>query len=250
MLKYYMKEIIDKPEIKGRFEKIVSELKGKRVIVIGDKDSFIFLNRKYQLIKYMNIIAYVPSDKKTKLPAKYGIKNINQEQIFDEVADALLIVDENSYYVYNSMKNLENFKVVTLFEEEFKDENMNLDYLIKYKFDKTLKKLKQKLKGKKVLFYGGGLFFRLINKYYDLSQINAIGVVDKQCSQIPSMTDVCGYKIYKPEDIKELNPDYVVVSTKRIIAIAESLYFDYLKGTNIKITPLVKKGFWATFKDG
>ena len=250
MLKNYIKKIITDSEFINRAETIIAELQNKQVIIYGDCKSFCFLDKIFNLTKKLNIVAYIPSDKKTKLPNKYGIRNIKQEQIFSEVADAILITEENSYYIYNSMKNLEGFTVETLFEEEMQDENMNLDYLIKYKFDKTLEKLKQKLKNKKVLFYGGGLFLRLINKYYDLSQINAIGVVDKQCSQISSMTDVCGYKIYKPEDIKELNPDYVVISTKRIIAIAESLYFDYLKGTKIKITPLVKKGFWATYKEG
>lgn len=250
MLKYYTKKIIKNSDFNKRVEHCISELQGKRVIVLSSRESFCFLDRKYKFTDNINIVAYVPLDENTPLPKKYGIKNITKKQIYNENADAVFIIEESSYHLYNSMKELNDFKVITLFEEEFQDEFINMDFLMKYKFDKTFEKLKQKLKGKKVLFYGGGLFFRLINKHFDLSPLNAIGIVDKQSSQIPSMKEICGYKIYKPEDIKDLNPDYVVISTKRIVSIAESLYFDYLKGTKIKITPLVKKGIWATYKEG
>ena len=120
---------------------------------------------------------------------------------------------------------------------------------MKQNFEKTLPELAAKLKGKKVLFYGGGQFFRLINERFNLSEINAIGIIDKVLSIREGISEICGYKLYGPESIKELQPDYVVVTTKRLLDVYEDLYFNYLKGTKIKITPLVKRDFLSIIKE-
>ena len=120
---------------------------------------------------------------------------------------------------------------------------MNLDFLFKCKFDRHLKYLNKKLKGKKILFYGAGLFFDLIHKHYDLSELNVIGIVDKLKSSLQEGTEICGYKLYSPDEITELNPDYIVITTKKVLEVAEWLYYDCLKNSKIKLIPLVKKSF-------
>lgn len=250
--KYYefktkTKEFIDNAE------KVLSELKGKRVIIYGDVENYAELNRRYRFKEKFDIVAFISADENRKLSRLFGIKNIKQKEVSEEDFDAILItMEHDSEIILRDYKAEfgENTDIKCLFVEKYLDADFNLEYLLKYRFDKTLPKLVKKMKGKKVLFYGSGLFFRLINQYYDLSGLDAIGVVDKRFSQLDDCDEVCGYKLYSPEQIVELNPDYVLITTKRIIPIADFLYSKYLKNTNIKIMPLVKKGFFATIKEG
>ena len=53
------------------------------------------------------------------------------------------------------------------------------EYLKLIDFDSQYKKLIRKFKNKKILLYGGGKLFRLINERYDLSKLNIIGICDK-----------------------------------------------------------------------
>ncbi len=234
-------------------EKIMSELKGKKVLIYGDVGNYAELNNKYRFKEVFDIVAFASADSRKKLSKSYGIKNIKQKEISDIEFDAILItVEHNPAIIAKDLKSElgEDTDVKVMFVEEHLDADFSLEYLLKYKFDKTLPKLIEKMKGKKVLFYGAGLFFRVIYQYYDLSGLDVIGIADKQFSQLDDCDEICGYKLYKPEDITKLNPDYVLITTKVIISIAEFLYSKYLKNTSIKIMPLVKKGFFETIKSG
>ena len=132
---------------------------------------------------------------------------------------------------------------------EIRDETENLAYLKKYKFKKTLSKLVKKLQGKTVLLYGAGVFLETIKKHYDLSGLNIIGISDVKYEGYSKEDEFLGYKTYAPILIRELNPDYVVVSTKYYMKIVENLNDNILNGTDIKIKPLVRKGFWALLKE-
>lgn len=234
-------------------EKIISELKNKNVIVCGDSEYFLELNDKYKYNQFLNIVAFVEySNHKNHLPDTLGIKEIKPEHIKNEIYDYILILSGNSFRIKEQILSLleENeTRIKELFYEKFRDENVNMEFLMKHNFEKTLPKLIKKLKGKKVLFYGGGVLFQLINEKFNLSEINIIGVVDKVLSRLEGNEDICGYKLYSPECIKELNPDYVVVTTRRLFSVYEDLYFNYLKGTKIKITPLVKRDFITIIKE-
>ena len=135
-------------------------------------------------------------------------------------------------------------------EETIKDEKQNLSFLYENKFDKTYPKLVKKLKNKKVVLYGGGVFLETINKYFDLSKLNIIGIADKKycCEECKDETFL-GYKTLSPDEIKDLNPDFVLISTKFYISIFEDLYYNLFKNTNIKVKPLVKKSFWTLLKE-
>ena len=45
---------------------------------------------------------------------------------------------------------------------------------------------------------------------------------------------VMGYKVCTPKEIKDINPDYVLVSAKYYIDIMETLYYETLKGEYLK----------------
>ena len=249
----------------------MGEIKGKRVLLYGAGEAFVELNKKYFFTEILNVVAI--ADKKFEVEEcecgccccghehehkekkeQYfeGIKAIAPSDIPNEDYDVLLITNERPQpilnYVFNEL-NVEGKDVRTVFNEEIPDEQPNLLYLYEYKFDKTLPKLVKKLDGKSVVIYGAGVFFELIKKYFDLSGLNIVGVSDRRFENHEENEEWQGYKVYSPEEIKELNPDYVLVATKFYINIIEDLYYDTLSKTKIKIKPLMKKPFWTLVKE-
>ena len=253
----------------------MGEIKGKKVLLYGAGEGFVELNKRYFFNDVLNIVAI--ADKKFehececgcghsgcccghehKAEEKYetqyfeGIRAIAPSDIPNEDYDVLLITNERPQpilnYVFNEL-NVEGKDVRTVFNEEIPDEQPNLLYLYNFKFDKTLPKLVKKLEGKSVVIYGAGVFFEIIKKYFDLSDLNIIGVSDRRFSNHEENEEWEGYKVYAPEEIKELKPDYVLVATKFYINIIEDLYYGTLKDTKIKIKPLMKKPFWTLVKE-
>ena len=141
-------------------------------------------------------------------------------------------------------------KIRFISQEEIPMEQENYNYLESFNFGKHIKKLTKKLKDKSVVLYGAGSFLEVINKYYDLSGLNIIGIADKRFEKYENNeTEFLGYKAVKPNEIKDLNPDYVLVATKFFINIIEDLMLNTLADTKIKIRPLVKKSLFVLLKE-
>lgn len=231
----------------------MGEIKGKRVILYGAGEGFIELNKRYFFKDILNIVAIADKKFETNPVETFeDIRAITPEQIKNEDFDVLLITNESTKPILNYVFNvlcIENKDVRTVFNEEIRDEQVNLNYLYEFNFDKTLPKLVKKLKNKSVVLYGAGVFLELIKKYFDISGLNIIGISDKRFENHIDNEEFLGYKVYSPEELKELNPDYVLVATKNYINIIESLYYETLKGSNIKIKPLMQKPFMTLVKE-
>ena len=120
-------------------------------------------------------------------------------------------------------------------------ENEFLEYLDSIKFEKHLKKLAEKLKNKKIIIYGAGAFFQSIKEHYDLSQLNIIAISDRKFANHIEGETFWDYLVCAPDEIKKINPDYVLVSMRWFVSIIDQLYCETLAGTKIKIKPLIKK---------
>ena len=125
----------------------------------------------------------------------------------------------------------------------------HIDYLKKIGFEKHLKKITKKLKDKKIVLYGAGTFFKVIYDNYDLSGLNIIGISDKKFEDHEENEEFCGYKVVAPEEIKDLNPDYVLVGTLKFVRIIENFYAGLFEGSKIKIKPLIRKPFLELWKE-
>ena len=253
MLSYYFRKKTKTKKFDDDLLWSMGEIKGKRVILYGAGEEFVELNKHYAFKDVINIIAIADKKFKTQhIETFESIRAITPEQIKNEDYDVILITNEETKpilsYIFNVLC-IENKDVRTIFNEEIVDEQINLNYLYEFNFEKTLPKLVKKLQGKKVMLYGAGVFLELIKKYFDLSGLNVIGIADKKFRQKSDNETFLGYKKYAPEEIKNLNPDYVVVATKNYINIIEDLYYDTLKGSKIKIKPLLHKGFWTLVKE-
>lgn len=245
MLTRYFKEKIKTRKFDDDLLWSMGEIKGKRVILLGAGEDFVELNQRYFFKDVLNIVA-IADEKFKKEPVETfeGIRTITPEQIINEDFDVLLITSENPRplldYVFNKL-HIENKDIRTVFNEEVVDERENLNYLYEFKFDKTLPKLAKKLNGKTVVLYGAGTFLKLIKKYFNLSELNIIGISDKKFENHGENDEFLGYKVYAPDEIKGLNPNYVLVSTKLYVDLLEDLMYKTLKHTKIKVEPLVKK---------
>ena len=76
--------------------------------------------------------------------------------------------------------------------------------------EKQLIKLAKKLKNKKVLLYGAGVYLRLIFEYFDMTKFNISAVSDRKY-KYDIESSFCGYKTCTPQEIESFEPDYVLL---------------------------------------
>lgn len=116
-------------------------------------------------------------------------------------------------------------------------------------FEKYFNKLIKKLQNKKVIIYGTGQLFQYIHKNYDLSKLNIIGISDSKYKHKDAGNEFLGYKIIHLDNIKDHNPDYVLIGTKWYFDLLLEFSNKNLKNTKIKVLPLVKLPLIKTIKE-
>lgn len=121
------------------------------------------------------------------------------------------------------------------------NEEQLLQYFYDINFEKKLKNISKKLKGKKVIIYGCGMMFNLIQRYFDISELNIIGVYDGRFADTDTK-EYNGFPVIKPENF--CLADVIIVSTWNTIDIIENL-----KQFNVKALSLVQKKFKDILKE-
>ena len=232
---------------------IMKNASGKKVLIYGAGEGFLELNKRYQIVKNLDIVAIADRKFETcKTNIICGVKTIKPAEISSFDFDLIIVTNELASPIVNYLVAdlcIQLDKIQTIFKEEIKDERINLNYLYKHKFDKTLPKLIKKMKNKKIVFYGAGVFLALIQKYFDISELNVLAIADKKYEIFCSEDTILGYKTCSPSEIVNLKPDYVIVATKMYIGIIEDLHYNVLNGTKIKIQPLLKKSLITLIKE-
>ena len=237
---------------KQETNELIEKLKDKKVILYGAGQGYEVLEKEYNFKNKLGIIAIADKKFEKKINKNADLREIQPNQIKNENFDAILVTNEQPNgvmrYLLNTLE-ISPDKIYCIFKEEIKEEALNVLYLYRHKFDKTLPKLVKKLKNKKVVLYGAGLYLKTILKYFDLSKLDIIGVSDKKFEKHEEGETFCGYKVLAPDEIKALRPDYILVSTKFYISIIEEMYTNFLIGTKIKVKPLVMKSFLTLLKE-
>lgn len=115
--------------------------------------------------------------------------------------------------------------------------------LIQYLYDNNceaqLDFLSKKIKGKPVIIYGAGQFFRYINDFYDLSNFNIIGISDKKFKSEDK--EYLGRPVIQIADVPKYNPNYILVSVYCYLNVIDILETKTFKNCRFKILPLIKK---------
>ena len=227
MLSAYAKMILNDGNFSNRANELFDELKDKKVLIYALGETFIELDKKYKITEKLNIVAI--SDKKfeEKLVDYKGIKAVIPSEIKNIDYDMILVTNETPSRICI----------------------IHYNYLIENDFEKNLKKLVKKTKGKNVVIYGAGSLFETAKKYYDLSQLNIIGISDMKFATHEENEECFGYKVYSVDELKELRPDYILVATKFYINIIENFYYEKFKDTKIKIKAIIKKPFLNLWKE-
>lgn len=242
-----MKGILERKIDSKIFEEYVNclmdDLAGKKVLIYGAGQAFEELNKRFDF-KRMNVVA-VSDLKFTDKTEFQGFKAIPPASIpecdFDVILMTLIYPVKALEYLQDKLGIQKEVRQV--FEEIILQENEFIGYLDKIKFDKHLEKISKKLKNKKVVIYGSGVFFQAINAYYDLSKLNIIAISDRKYNEHNEGEMLLWYPVCSPSEIAEIKPDFVLVATRYFINIIEDLEDGVLKGTKIKARPLIKKPF-------
>ncbi len=108
-------------------------------------------------------------------------------------------------------------------------------YLDKTNFELYLKELNKKLGSKSILIYGAGLFFEYINKNFNLSSFNIIGISDKKFKDEEEGNTFLNYKVIPISKINQYKPEVILVATIKNKKIIDSLEEDF---NTINILPL------------
>ena len=241
----YLNMILEDKSFEKKINDIISKLRDKKILIYGAELGFEQLNKKFKLTEKLNITAIADEKFETEKTDTFcNIKAIDPNNIKEMEFDYILITLEKSEPIISFLTEklgIDKDKIISVFEEEFKDEFASYNYLEEFHFKKHLEKLSKKLEGKSVVLYGAGVFLEAINKYYDLSKLNIIGISDKRFDEHDENETFLGYKVYSKEELLTLNPDYIFVATKFYMSIIEDMYYGTFYKSKIKIKPLVRK---------
>lgn len=104
-------------------------------------------------------------------------------------------------------------------------------------YQKQLDELSKKFKNKKIIGYGTGLLAKVLLDNYDLSALNIIGFTDSKSTE----QEFYNFKLYKPDDIKALNPDIILIFTINDAQIKKFLKVNYPEIAKIPGYPVIVK---------
>lgn len=118
-----------------------------------------------------------------------------------------------------------------------------VDYLKSINFQKRLELLKEKYEGKKVVFFGAGLFLDAILDNYDVSKyLNVIGISDKRIVE-DRAGEYKGFNLYKPLALRALKFN-VVLDTNILFENTEDfLRKNYYISKHITVAKIIQIPF-------
>ncbi len=107
---------------------------------------------------------------------------------------------------------------------------------------KQIDKLAKKYKNKKIVIYGAGEYFDILNQNYDLSKLNIVAISDKKF-ETSADSNTTPYKAITPDELKQFDYDVILVALLKDIEICDWLEYKFLIGTKNqykKIRPLIE----------
>lgn len=242
---------IDSQIFNDYFTNLLKGFGNKKVLIYGAGYAFQELEKRFDLTK-LNIVA-ISDIKFTENGEYHGLKSIPPSAINDYNVDVILMTliypAKALEYLQNKLKINQNIEIKKTWDNLIPQENDFIEYLEKINFEKYLEKLIKKLKNKKIVIYGAGVFFQTIQGYYDLSKLNIVAVSDKKFKNHEADEKFLNYPVCAPAEIKNYSPSYVLIAVRYFLDVMEDLDENVLKGLKIRTLPLVKKPFWELIKE-
>ena len=113
-----------------------------------------------------------------------------------------------------------------------------INYLKENNAQKQINKLVKKYENKKIILYGAGEFFGILNENYDISKLNIVGIADKKFEDYEQDT-FCGYKVLSPDVLKNYEYDVIITTLYDNAAISNILEYKILINTINENKPVV-----------
>ena len=123
-------------------------------------------------------------------------------------------------------------------------------YLKLNNVQKQLDNFAKKYKNKKIVIYGAGNYFQLINENYDLSQINIVGITDLKFASDKNL-NTTKYLPLAPNELKDYDYDIIAMALINDLDIMSIVDDKILKGSpneNKPILPLISPTLSYIFK--
>lgn len=117
------------------------------------------------------------------------------------------------------------------------------DFLKKYDIQDRIAKIVDKYKNKNIVAYGAGMFAQYLFENYDFSNLNIIAIADKKFEEV-RQHEFFGLNCVKPEDLKILEYDAIIVLNKEYGKFCNIIKDNILKNTpkeKIEIISLLKR---------
>ena len=115
-------------------------------------------------------------------------------------------------------------------------------YFKEVKAQKQIDKLAKKYKDKKIVVYGAGEYFKILNNNYDLSKLNIIAICDKKF-ETSKNSNKTKYLALEPEKLKTFDFDIILVALLEDIRTCNRLEYNFLintKNYDKKIIPFIE----------
>ena len=125
-----------------------------------------------------------------------------------------------------------------------------LSYFKDVNAKKQLDTLARKFAGKKIVIYGAGEYFNILNENYDLSKFNIIAICDKKFETSKDL-NTTKFEALIPKELKEYDYDVILVALLRDIQICDYLERDILintKNEDKKVLPMIEPNLFYLIK--
>lgn len=115
-------------------------------------------------------------------------------------------------------------------------------------FQKRIDLLAKKYEGKKIVIYGAGLLFSVIEENYDLSKLNVIALADQKFYDDENF-DYKGFKGINSYELDKIDFDVILLSTYLSFDAIKTIKNDILPGRNCTIEPFLKKNLFERLEE-
>lgn len=124
---------------------------------------------------------------------------------------------------------------------------MNIaEYFKEVKAQKQINKLARKYKNKKIIIYGAGEYYQILQNNYDLSKLNIVGISDKKF-ETSKESNPSPYTAYAPEELKYADFDLILVALYDDTSLCDYLEYELLINTPNECKPvrsIIEPTFW------
>lgn len=105
-----------------------------------------------------------------------------------------------------------------------------LSYFKKVNAQKQINKLAKKYKNKKIVIYGAGEYYQILQNNFDLSKLNIVGISDKKF-ETSKKTNPSKYLALTPEELQDFEFDIILVALYDDVSLCDYLKYELLINT-------------------